>query len=198
MPRPPSSASSSGTSATRAGRCAVPRDLQERSLALSREAEALSKVLGRSPTIRELATSLGCSVEAALEASEAAASYEAASLDAPATRDEDEAATLLEHLLGDSFGHVLRARREPRCHRQHLAGPSESSSARWWSCASCTISRSARSATRSAIRRCTCHAFCGAPSVSWRMLQKPPERPCSVSVAGVAGSSCPRPRSRCP
>ena len=33
----------------------VPRDLQERSLALSREAEALSKELGRSPTIRELA-----------------------------------------------------------------------------------------------------------------------------------------------
>ena len=79
----------------------VPRDLQERSLALSREAEALSKVLGRSPTIRELATSLGCTVEAALEASEAAASYEATSLDAPATRDDDEAATLLD-LLGDS------------------------------------------------------------------------------------------------
>jgi RNA polymerase sigma-B factor len=79
----------------------VPRDLQERSLALSREAETLSKTLGRSPTIRELATSLGCSVEAALEASEAAASYEAASLDAPATRDDDEAATLLD-LLGDS------------------------------------------------------------------------------------------------
>ena len=33
----------------------VPRDLQERSLALSRETEALSKQLGRSPTIREVA-----------------------------------------------------------------------------------------------------------------------------------------------
>ena len=33
----------------------VPRDLQERSLALSRETEALCKQLGRSPTIREVA-----------------------------------------------------------------------------------------------------------------------------------------------
>ena len=37
----------------------VPRDLQERSLALSRETEALSKRLGRSPTIREVASRSG-------------------------------------------------------------------------------------------------------------------------------------------
>jgi RNA polymerase sigma-B factor len=78
----------------------VPRDLQERSLALSRETEALSKQLGRSPTIREVAMAMGCSVEAALEASEAAASYEASSLNAPSARDDDEAGTLLD-MLGD-------------------------------------------------------------------------------------------------
>ena len=78
----------------------VPRDLQERSLALSRETEALSKQLGRSPSIREVALALGCSVESALEASEAAASYEAASLDAPASREDGEAGTLLD-LFGD-------------------------------------------------------------------------------------------------
>jgi RNA polymerase sigma-B factor len=78
----------------------VPRDLQERTLAVSRETEVLSKELGRSPKAREVATSLGCTVEEVLEAQEAAASYEAASLDAPVSRDDDESAALVE-LLGD-------------------------------------------------------------------------------------------------
>ena len=78
----------------------VPRDLQERTLAVSRETEALSKKLGRSPKVREVADALGCSVEDVLEAQEAAASYEAASLDAPAARDDEESASLVD-LLGD-------------------------------------------------------------------------------------------------
>ena len=78
----------------------VPRDLQERTLAVSRESEALAKRFGRSPKVREVAESLGCSVEEVLEAQEAAASYEAASLDAPAARDDDESASLVD-LLGD-------------------------------------------------------------------------------------------------
>jgi RNA polymerase sigma-B factor len=78
----------------------VPRDLQERTLAVSRETEALSKRLGRSPKVREVAAALGCSVEEVLEAQEAAGSYEAASLDAPAARDDEESATLVD-LLGD-------------------------------------------------------------------------------------------------
>ncbi|HEU0024754.1 MAG TPA: SigB/SigF/SigG family RNA polymerase sigma factor [Thermoleophilaceae bacterium] len=77
------------------------RDLQERSLALSRHTEALSKQLGRSPTMRQVAAAMGCSVENALEASEAATSYEAASLDAPVSRDDDEAGALVD-LLGDT------------------------------------------------------------------------------------------------
>jgi RNA polymerase sigma-B factor len=77
----------------------VPRDLQERSLAVSRATELLSKELGRSPKVREVAEHLGCSVEQVLEAQEAAASYEAASLDAPAARDDGESASLVE-LLG--------------------------------------------------------------------------------------------------
>ena len=44
----------------------VPRDLQERTLAVSRETEALSKRLGRSPKPREVAQGLGCSVEQVL------------------------------------------------------------------------------------------------------------------------------------
>jgi RNA polymerase sigma-B factor len=77
----------------------VPRDLQERSLAVSRATELLSKELGRSPKVREVAEHLGCAAEQVLEAQEAAASYEAASLDAPAARDDDESASLVD-LLG--------------------------------------------------------------------------------------------------
>ncbi len=51
----------------------VPRDLQERTLAVSRETEVLSKTLRRSPKVREVADAIGCSVEDVLEAQEAAA-----------------------------------------------------------------------------------------------------------------------------
>src|ERR687895_2723045 len=78
----------------------VPRDLQERTLAVSRATEELSKRLGRSPKVREVAAEIGCSVENVLEAQEASASYEAASLDAPTARDDDDAAALVD-LLGD-------------------------------------------------------------------------------------------------
>jgi RNA polymerase sigma-B factor len=77
----------------------VPRDLQERALAVSRATEELSKELGRSPKVREVAAELGCSVEQVLEAQEAAASYEASSLDAPSARDDDDSASLVD-LLG--------------------------------------------------------------------------------------------------
>ena len=43
---------------------------------------------------------MGCSVEKALEAAEAAASYEASSLNAPTARDDDEGGTLID-MLGD-------------------------------------------------------------------------------------------------
>jgi RNA polymerase sigma-B factor len=81
----------------------VPRDLQERTLVVSREREALSKELGRSPTVKEIAASLGRSPEDVLEAAEAAGSYEAASLDAPVSRGEEEAAPLIE-LIGQEDG----------------------------------------------------------------------------------------------
>ncbi len=78
----------------------VPRDLQERAMAVNRQTETLSKKLGRSPRVREVAAALGCSVEDVLEASEAAASYEATSLNAPAAKHDDESATLVD-LLGN-------------------------------------------------------------------------------------------------
>src|SRR5215213_7282542 len=85
----------------------VPRDLQERTLAVSRASETLSKELGRSPKVREVAEHLGCSSEQVLEAQEAAASYEAASLDAPAARDDDESAALVDMLGGEDWGYEL-------------------------------------------------------------------------------------------
>ncbi len=77
----------------------VPRELQERTLAVSRETERLSKELGRSPTVKEIAAGLGTTPEKVLEASEASGAYEAASLDAPASREDGESAPLVE-LLG--------------------------------------------------------------------------------------------------
>jgi RNA polymerase sigma-B factor len=85
----------------------VPRDLQERTLAVSRATEVLSKELGRSPKVREVAQHLGCSVEKVLEAQEAAASYEAASLDAPAARDDGESASLVDMLGREDSSYEL-------------------------------------------------------------------------------------------
>jgi RNA polymerase sigma-B factor len=85
----------------------VPRDLQERTLAVSRATEVLSTELGRSPKVREVAAHLGCSVEQVLEAQEAAASYEAASLDAPTTRGDEESASLVELLGGEDSSYEL-------------------------------------------------------------------------------------------
>jgi RNA polymerase sigma-B factor len=91
----------------------VPRDLQERALAVGRETEALSKRLGRSPKPRDVAGALGCSVEDVLEAQQAAASYEATSLDASAMRDDDNGASLVDLLGGeDSTYEVVEDRDE--------------------------------------------------------------------------------------
>ena len=54
-----------------------------------------------------MADSLGCSVEAVLEAQEASASYEAASLDAPTSREDDEAAPLVDLLGGEDVAYEL-------------------------------------------------------------------------------------------
>src|SRR5438270_4374857 len=90
----------------------VPRDLQERALALSRATEQLSHNLGRSPSISELANALDCGIEQVVEASEVAHSYSPASLDAPVSRDAEESATLVDLLGRDDDGFALAERRE--------------------------------------------------------------------------------------
>ena len=79
---------------------------------MSRETEVLSKSLGRSPKVREVAAALGCSIEEVLEAREVAASYEAASLDAPTVRDDDVAAPLVDRLGAEDPAYELVEERD--------------------------------------------------------------------------------------
>jgi RNA polymerase sigma-B factor len=85
----------------------VPRDLQERALAVSRESDRLSVRLSRSPSVNEVAKAVGCTVEEVLEASEAAGSYETASLDAPASRNGDGPVSLVELVGSEDGGYGL-------------------------------------------------------------------------------------------
>jgi RNA polymerase sigma-B factor len=90
----------------------VPRDLQERALALGRESERLGRTIGRSPTVPELAESLSWSQEQVLEASEVLHSYQAVSLDVPVSREAEESATLVDTLGAEDDGFALADSRE--------------------------------------------------------------------------------------
>jgi len=93
----------------------VPRDLQERALAVSRHSDRLSARLGRSPTLDELAGALDCTIEQVMEAIDAAHNYHPASLDAPVTHDGDDRCALAETLGNEDDGFELAE------HRQALA-----------------------------------------------------------------------------
>jgi RNA polymerase sigma-B factor len=90
----------------------VPRDLQERVLTVGRAREELSKGLGRTPTAREVGLELGFATEDVLEAAEVAQAYEASSLDAPASREDDDGASLVDMIAGDDSGYELVERRD--------------------------------------------------------------------------------------
>jgi len=85
----------------------VPRDVQELSARVSRCREALTRELGRSPTVEEVATTLGASVEAVLDALRAADAYRMMSLDEPLA----EGAGALEAIGGDDEGYALAEHR---------------------------------------------------------------------------------------
>ncbi|MBV9334360.1 MAG: SigB/SigF/SigG family RNA polymerase sigma factor [Solirubrobacterales bacterium] len=93
----------------------VPRDLQERALAVSRHTERLSARLGRSPTLDELAGALDCTIEQVMEAIDAAHNYHPASLDAPVANDGEDRCALAETLGNEDDGFELAE------HRQALA-----------------------------------------------------------------------------
>jgi RNA polymerase sigma-B factor len=84
----------------------VPRDIQELSARVVRAREALTRELGRSPSVNEVAATLGAGVEQVLEAVRAADAYRMMSLDEPlaegagaldAIGDEDGGYELAEH-----------------------------------------------------------------------------------------------------
>ena len=96
----------------------VPRDLQERTLAVSRHAERLSTELSRSPTLDELAEALDCTVEQIVEAIDAGENYQLTSLDAPVAQDDEDGCALTETLGSEDDGFELAER--PTVAREQL------------------------------------------------------------------------------
>jgi RNA polymerase sigma-B factor len=80
----------------------VPRDLQELALRVERVVADLTRDLGRTPTVEEVAGAMSIETEDVLEAMQAAGAYRATSLDTPRPGgDEDPGAS-----LGDTVGLV--------------------------------------------------------------------------------------------
>src|SRR3954468_23951934 len=73
----------------------VPRRLQELRMQIASATAELTQALGRSPTPRELAESIGCTVEEIVEGIESSNAYSTLSLDA-SDDSEDGAATMLD------------------------------------------------------------------------------------------------------
>jgi RNA polymerase sigma-B factor len=77
----------------------VPRGIQERTLRVNEAVDYLSTQLGQSPSAQAVAAEVGLSVEEVLEAMEARAAHETASLDSPLAWSDEAGMT-----LGDSLG----------------------------------------------------------------------------------------------
>ncbi|MDN5745483.1 MAG: RNA polymerase sigma factor SigF [Nocardioidaceae bacterium] len=76
----------------------VPRRLQEMRLQIGAATAELTQTLGRSPTPRELAESIGCSVEEIVEGVESGHAYSALSLDAGSDSSESAGLSMLESM----------------------------------------------------------------------------------------------------
>jgi RNA polymerase sigma-B factor len=85
----------------------VPRDIQELSARVVRAREALTRELGRSPSVNEVATAVGAGVEQVLEAVRAADAYRMMSLDEPLA----EGAGALDAIGGEDDGYELAEQR---------------------------------------------------------------------------------------
>jgi RNA polymerase sigma-B factor len=88
----------------------IPRPVQELALRAPREQERLTRELGRSPTISEVAEALGADEEDLLEAIAARQAYKTFSFSAPAGADEGEG-DLLEQLGEEDEGFRLSEER---------------------------------------------------------------------------------------
>ena len=83
----------------------VPRDLQERIAKVEREAARLPAKLGRVPTVKEIADSLGLDAEEVLEAMQAGQAHHAMSLDAQHHGEEGEGIPLAERVGSEDPGY---------------------------------------------------------------------------------------------
>ena len=85
----------------------VPRRLQELRMQISASTAELTQSLGRSPTPRELAEAIGCSVEEIVEGMESSNAYATLSLDA--TDDSDDGGQSMLDAIGiddEALAHV--------------------------------------------------------------------------------------------
>jgi RNA polymerase sigma-B factor len=85
----------------RAWNLKVPRWLQELNFQVIRANETLSQQLGRSPTVQEIADTVGCTEEAALNAMELGSAYETVSLDTRLAFEGEAAPLTLSDSIGD-------------------------------------------------------------------------------------------------
>jgi RNA polymerase sigma-B factor len=81
----------------------VPRRLQELRMQIGTASAELTQSLGRSPTPRELAEAIGCSVEEIVEGIESSNAYSTLSLDA-SDNDDEGTATMLDAIGVDDEG----------------------------------------------------------------------------------------------
>ena len=130
----------------------VPRDLQELAVKLDREADDMSRTLGRTPTPAEVAEQTGSSVEQILEAREASA---------PTMRSRWTGPTTTTSPTGTPSPTPSAARtpatgtQKPPRHCSNSCAPSPNASARCCACASRRTSPNPRSPRASASPRCT-------------------------------------------
>ena len=82
----------------------VPRRLQELRMQIGTASAELTQSLGRSPTPRELAETIGCTMEEIIEGIESSNAYSTLSLDASDDNDDGGAATMLDALGVDDEG----------------------------------------------------------------------------------------------
>ena len=83
----------------------LPRGLQERTMAVHKAADELSDEMGRSPTVSQIAERLGMDDEEVSEALQAGEARRTLSLEVPRSREDAEAATIMETLGEDERGY---------------------------------------------------------------------------------------------
>src|SRR5690349_14119889 len=82
----------------------VPRRLQELRMQIGTATGELTQSLGRSPTARELAEAIGCTVEEIVEGIESSNAYSTLSLDASDDGEDGGAATMLDAIGIEDIG----------------------------------------------------------------------------------------------